>query len=177
MAQLSGLFYRIKDNLPLNARCMFYNAYVLPILNYCLPVWGSCYATQKDRMFKLQKRFTRMILNDYISPVNALMKRLHILPIDQLFMYHTAIQMYKCVNGISPNYLSSMFEICGETHSYQLRDAGIGVRPPLPHLEISKRSPRYAGAHVWNSVPIVIRETATLNAFKFRLKQHLFNMF
>ena len=118
-----------------------------------------------------------MILNDYVSPVNSLMKKLRMLPIDLLLRYHTAVQVYKCINAMSPSYLCNMFVISGAMHGYGLRDAGIGVRPPLPHLEISKRSFRYAGAHVWNALPLYIRKSASLSIFKGCLKQYLLDTF
>ena len=104
------------------------------------------------------------------------MKNVGMLSIDNLFKYHCAIQVYKCINGISPGYLCNMFTLCGENHGYGLRNVGIDVRPPLPHLETAKRSFRYTGAHVWNSVPQNIRQSATLSIFKRSFKQYLLNM-
>ena len=104
------------------------------------------------------------------------MKELGILSIDNLYRYHTAIQVYKCLSGMSPNYLCSMFQICGENHNYGLRNVGTDVRPPLPHLEITKRSFRYSGAYVWNTIPVEIRQCTSIGTFKLHLKQHLFNL-
>ena len=36
-----SLLSKIKQYLPLDTRKLYYNAYILPVLDYCLTVWGS----------------------------------------------------------------------------------------------------------------------------------------
>ncbi|XP_062601194.1 uncharacterized protein LOC134262888, partial [Saccostrea cucullata] len=57
------LFLLIKKFLPLHTRKLYYNAYILPSINYCLTVWGNAPKQDMDRLFKLQKRAARIILD------------------------------------------------------------------------------------------------------------------
>ena len=58
-----SLLCKINQYLPLETRKLYYNAYILPVVDYCLTVWGSASKYQLDRILKLQKRATRIILD------------------------------------------------------------------------------------------------------------------
>ena len=72
LGRLSGLLRRICNHLTLEAKLLFYNSYVLPTIDYCTVVWGSCCKSQISRIYRLQKRIIRILLNDYDSPINVL---------------------------------------------------------------------------------------------------------
>ncbi|KAK3083738.1 hypothetical protein FSP39_002351 [Pinctada imbricata] len=57
-----ALLNRIKKFLPLQTRKLYYNAYILPVMDYCLTIWGSAPKFQLERLHKLQKRAARTIL-------------------------------------------------------------------------------------------------------------------
>ena len=60
------LLKQIKKYLPIDARKLFFNSYVLPHFDYCCTVWGNCSKTALSKLVKLQKRAARLILNtDY----------------------------------------------------------------------------------------------------------------
>ena len=58
-----ALLRRIKRYLPIEYRKLFYNAYILPSLDYCLTIWGNTSKTQVERLHKLQKGAARIILD------------------------------------------------------------------------------------------------------------------
>ena len=49
-----ALLGRIKKFLPLQTRKLYYNAYILSVIDYCLTVWGSASNGQLDILLKLQ---------------------------------------------------------------------------------------------------------------------------
>ena len=62
------LLKQIKTFLPIDARKLFYNSYVLPHFDYCCPIWGNCSQTLLQDLIKLQKRAARIILDkDYTT--------------------------------------------------------------------------------------------------------------
>ena len=47
----------------------YYNAYVLPIFDFCCVIWGNTTADNQTRLVKLQKRAARLILQgDILTP-------------------------------------------------------------------------------------------------------------
>ena len=70
-----SLLSKIKQYLPLETRILYYNAYILPVLDYCLTVWGSTSKYQLDRLLKLQKRAARIILDMPQTPHQCLFLR------------------------------------------------------------------------------------------------------
>ena len=50
------LLKQIKAYLPLDARKLFFNSYVLPHFDYCSVIWGNCSKSALNKLVKLQKR-------------------------------------------------------------------------------------------------------------------------
>ena len=51
------------DCIPETTKLLFYNSYFLPLMGYCLNVWGLCTKTQLDIIYRLQERILRMATN------------------------------------------------------------------------------------------------------------------
>ena len=56
------LLKRIRQNLPLHSRIMFYNALINPHLLYCCTIRGNASNERLNDLLKLQKRAARIIL-------------------------------------------------------------------------------------------------------------------
>ena len=50
------LLNRIKHYLPIPTRKLFFNAYVLPHIDYCCTVWGNISSNLTDSRIKVQKK-------------------------------------------------------------------------------------------------------------------------
>ena len=59
LSQLLGLLWRVNKN----AKIMFYNSLILSRLSYCLTLWGNCPKDGLLKLFRLQKRAPRLVLN------------------------------------------------------------------------------------------------------------------
>ena len=53
------LLSRIKQFLSLDSRTLFYNASILPHLDYCCGIWGNCSRSLEEKIVNLQKRVGR----------------------------------------------------------------------------------------------------------------------
>ena len=61
---------------------MFYNAVILPYLNYCNLVWGSTYKINLQRIAILQKRVIRIVNKSYYNVhTEPIFKKLNLLKI------------------------------------------------------------------------------------------------
>ena len=58
-----ALLRRIKPYVDFHTSILYYNGYILPILDYCSIVWGTCNEGNILRLLRLQKTAARIILN------------------------------------------------------------------------------------------------------------------
>ena len=54
---------RIRHYLPYKARVAFYNCLILSLMDYCCVLWGNTSKQNLDRIYSLQKRAARLILD------------------------------------------------------------------------------------------------------------------
>ena len=83
--------------------------------------------------------------------------------------------MYKALNGIAPEYLSSMFNYISTTHNRQTRQATAGqlALPPVCNghdIECFKLSFAYNGVKLWNNIDVQIRNSMNVQIFKQQYK-------
>lgn len=83
--------------------------------------------------------------------------------------------MYKIVNKIVLDYLSSYFVFRSDTLTYNLRESDYTLAIPQPRNNYRKRSLSYSGAVLQNSLPLDIRQSLSLHEFKSKLKKSDFN--
>ena len=69
------LLSRIKIFLSIPMRKLFYNAYILPHLDYCCVVWGNCSVSHEQKIVRFKKRAARVILDkQFDTPSSELFK-------------------------------------------------------------------------------------------------------
>ena len=161
--------------LPKECRILYYNAYIQPIMDYCDTIWGNCTKYNIDRIVKLQKRAARIILDQpYDSPSSPLFKELKWLSFPKRVSYHKAVIVYKSLNDLTPEYISSLFTKNPTGYNLRSIENGDLVLPKFKLMSF-KRSLSYSGVEIWNSIPITIRKSTTLKEFKNRFFQYLLN--
>ena len=164
------LLSKIKYFLSQEHRVMFYKSYIQPHIDFCNIVWASSSLSNKEKIFKLQKRACRVILDYNVEDSNEALQSLKILSVyDRLFL-RKAKFMFKVHHGIAPAYISENFELRNERDmSINLRSAPSGCYvPPLPKKECFKQSMRYSGCLIWNSLPTHVKGAETPETFHSR---------
>ena len=70
-----------------------------------------------------------------------------------------------------------MFERQADIHQYSTRSANVGGIF-IPHRNLSKgqEATCYAGARLWNEIPIEVKKAQTSETFKGELKRDLFDV-
>lgn len=82
---------------------------------------------------------------------------------------HSAVLIFKHFSGRTPGYLNHMFIRNGPS-SRSPNDIRIKFRPRTAY---DNRAFSFSGTQFWNSLPMEIKSTESLNTFKFSLKQYL----
>ena len=102
-----GLLRSIRHYLPLKERIQFYNAIIKPVLMFGGLIWSSTSKENLRRVFKLQKRAARVILDTKIQEERTvvLFNKLNWLPFDDELKLNTCTMVFKIMNGLAPDYL------------------------------------------------------------------------
>ena len=164
------LLGRIKIYLNSSTRKLYFNAYILPHIDYCCTIWGNCNNNLLDKLIKFQKRAARLILDKAMdTPSAELFQQLGWMRFAERVIYRKAILMYKSLHNLAPTYLSTKFTYTSEIHQVNLRsltDSTLYV--PKPNLEIYRKTFAYSGSKIWNTLPESVRGAPSLWAFKQR---------
>ena len=86
-------------------KILLYISHILPLVDYCINVWGHCSNCHLERIYKMQKRVLRIITDDYNSDAQILFNQLKIMTVYERVEFQTAMLVYKCLNETSPGYL------------------------------------------------------------------------
>ena len=140
---------------------------VQPHFDYCNSVWGCCGKTLASKLQKLQNRAARILTySNYDANADNLIKKLGWIKLDSQRTIHKAVMVYKSLNGLTPDYLSSKFVDRSSVSNYSLRDTEGKLAILQPHTNYMKNSFSYSGAVLWNSLPNELRQADSLSAFR-----------
>ena len=82
---------------------LYYNPYILPIMDYGCLIWGWCTKTNTLRILKLQKRAAWIILSaDITTPSRNMFSELNWLTFPKRVLYHSRAMVYKAIIDIAP---------------------------------------------------------------------------
>ena len=152
-------------------RVQFYKSYIQPHIDFCNIVWGSSSESNKLKIFKLQKRACRIILDYNVDDINEAMKTLKIMSVYDRLYLRKAKFMFKIYNNLTPQYITDHFTLRNNVldTNVSLRSSTTGCFvPPKPRTEYFKHSLRYSGCLVWNSLPTRVKNAETLDTFHNR---------
>ena len=168
---LKNIMFYLTDEM----KRMFYNAYVLPILDYCCHIWGkdnNCYI---NKVYTLQKRVAKIILKKPTrSSSDGLLRELQWLTFTGRCKYHCATLVYKTRKCMAPCYITELLIFANNEH-YSLRSASKHdlCLTKVPRTNYFKESFSYYSMKVWNDIPDDIRNANKLITFKLKYKTHL----
>jgi hypothetical protein len=131
------LLSKIKNNLNLESRHLFYLGYILPLIDYCCVVWGNCSNEGLNRILKLQKRTAGLILDqDPIAPSEPLFKQLGWMTIEQRIKYHKHLLVSKCLKNEAPVYLKNKIQYLSDRNPYSLRNV-VSEKLQIPKAKLN----------------------------------------
>jgi hypothetical protein len=149
-------------------RRMLFFAFVYPAFNYGIECYMHCSNTQRQKLEYLFRRCGRIVLNSSVPRYDtSIYAQLDVLPLRYLFQQRCATFLYTVLREDSVATFSSYFRF-NHTSRHQ-SDMVI----PLVANECSRRSIRYWGAKLWNSIPVDIRAASTIQLFKVSYEAYL----
>ncbi len=154
---------------------LFYNGYILPLIDYGSNAWGSTSVANLTRLLKLQKRAARIILHaDFLTPSQDMFKSLGWMTIADRHRYNKAVITFKAINGLTPQYITDLLKPISEQSSRALRSTSAGnLLVPRSRTKLYDGSFGHSAAQLWNALPSTIRTSETVTLFKSRAKTYI----
>ena len=162
--QISAL-QRLTGLLDMPSRKAIYNSFIVSNFNYCPLVY--CFTSREsiNKMQKIQERALRFVLKDSVSDYDTLLTKCGIDSFRISSLKSMAFEIDKILNDMSPEYLSLFSK---SSIPYSLRDDNKLIQQKMTTFGIKSFS--YYGAHLWNSLPVDIKNAVTFGNFKTLVK-------
>ena len=104
---------------------------------------------------------------------------LHWLTVPARIYFKILLLPFKAIHGLAPAYISNILVIKRKS-SYNLRsNSGILLEPPRGKMlaTLGERAFQAAAPHLWNELPLQLRNIGSVEIFKKSIKTFLFRQF
>ena len=121
-----SLLKQLSSYVPVEIQKLFYQGYILPLIDYGSNTWGTTSKHNIERISKLQKRAARIILKaDYNTPSSVMFTQLGWATIPNRHDYNKAVLTYKAINNLTPEYITDLLKPVSETQIYDQLHAAL----------------------------------------------------
>ena len=160
LKSVRGKLYGLNRLKPISPKVLklLYQAFVLPIFDYCDVVWSPSSAQCIRKLERVHSKFISSLPSSMGgSDINVTLAERR--------TYHAALQVFKILHNISPTYLQDLF-------SYTIDVTGhVGRNPhrlyvPAVRTNYGKKSLKYRGTMIWNRLSPELYGAKTLKKFK-----------
>ena len=161
--QLGQLTY-IGRHIPRKSRLNLATGIIVSRLNYLLPFWGgaaNCYLIKAQTILNAAARWATGASKR--TRISELMERTGWLSIREQTQVTTALQTWKLIHFGTPGRLLERITVNDD----------LTLSVSIPRLQFSQDCYRWRAAREWNSLPISLRETVSISAFKRNMKKHI----
>ena len=131
----------------------------MPYFDYCSEAWSSASFTSLGKLSNLYNKALKMkekLLEDPAS-------------LQEGFKRNTAIMMFKCLNGLAPDYLADRFTCLAKVRQKNTRSATAKKAIVKNTRGKASSSFRRSGTQVWNNLPGPITPKNCILRFKTSL--------
>ena len=170
-----SLLKQLSLYIPVEAQKLYYQGYILPLIDYGSSTWGTTSKTNIERISKLQKRAARIILNAPFDTASAEMfNTLGWQTVTQRHNYNKAVLVYKALNDLTPSYISDLLTPVSQLHHRTLRSMTNGsLAVPRSKKAIYDGSFSSSAPRLWNDLPETVKKSSSLKDFKRSVKEHI----
>ena len=167
LSKVVGVLFRLNKILPIEHLSTIYATLFVPHIMYALEIWYGSPQSNRDRIFKLQKKAVRAInLLPYNEHTHDFFKNMGILKLEDLSKLMLSVHNFKQQNL----YFQS------DVHSHYTRHRNTLV---IPRFNLTKTQSTwlYRSILEWGSVPDQVKDTDRVGIFKARLKKFLLSLY
>ncbi len=110
-----------------------------------------------------------MVYEDYDSPYDNLLAKCHMSAQECQRSITLVTEVYKAVNGMTPNYIQELFEVT--EIPYNLRDPTRTFIPKSNSTTYGLKSLKHEGNKIWNRLSVDIKTSDSLDIFKIKINK------
>ena len=110
-------------------------------------------------------------IHDHITPV---LMDLHWLPVNERIQFKILLLTFKSLNGLAPVYIDEMIQRYVPNRKLRSSSAFLLKQNKWNLKSYGFRTFTVAAPFLWNSLPLEVKSSPSLNIFKSKLKTHLF---
>ena len=170
-----SLLRQLSSYISVEAQKMYYQGYILPLIDYGSSTWGATSKNNIERLSKLQKRAARIILNANCDTASSdMFIELGWASITKRHNYNKAVLTYKALNNLTPSYVFDLLTPISQTLNRTLKLSTNGsLAVPISKTAKFDRSFSSSAPRLWNQLPESVRKTTSLNVFKRNVKEYI----
>ena len=163
IAKVNGLLFRLNNILPCESLKLLYSALLVPHIVYGIEIWHGALETNRDRIFKLQKKAIRAINSlPYNHHTHDYFKSMNLLKSEDLYKLKLSTCMFK----------NRIVGTQSDVHAHNTRHQDDLILPRYNRSR-SQTSWMYQGICLWNSLPNEIKLIERAGPFKNSMKRML----
>lgn len=165
----------VKKELDFQSRKLIVNALVFSHINYCLPIWGKCNKTRREKVQRCMNFAAKVTCDgnykrwDHVSP---LLEKLQWLNIDNRLALQEAIRIQKELGRAHSPDGNRQIYFRGEKNKRFTRNNN-SLDVEYRRTETASRAYSITGPNTWNGLPTDIKSIKSSTSFKKKLHKHL----
>ena len=118
---------------------------------------------------KTHERALRLVYKDYTSSFDDLLAKDSSFKIHERNLQKLAIEIFKVKKGIAPAIMKNIFEFNYNPYSLRNDTAYFKLRN-VRTVRYGIETASFVGPRIWNSIPLEIKESTSLQIFKSKIK-------
>ena len=164
---------RVKHSFDKESLSLMIKSLVFSKMFYCSSVWANKSSCNIKKLQLIQNFASRIITEaakfDHVTP---LLRQLNWLSVKQQLYLRDAVMTYKCVNNLTPMYLSSNVNQRTTFHSRYTRNRN-DLAIPLFRTVSGQRSFAYRSVKIWNDLKSPLKSSTFVATFKKKLRDSI----
>ncbi len=170
------MLYKIGHLVDIKHRKMLYSAFILPHINYCLPIWGIGYISHYSKLITAQNAAVRSLAltKTWGTSLGFLYHKLSLLSFEKLIYYNVGICIWRIKHSQAPEYLCKLLTPVENVHHHATRRAESGA---MYTEHVNTRRSLFAisqsWARIWDKIDPDVRKLEHISDFKTKCKAFL----
>ena len=107
--QCINVLKRLSRSMGHTKRKLIMQAFTFSNFDYCALIWHFCSESNTAKIEKIQERALRLVLDNHISDHSTLLGKAVIDPLKTKRIKTLAMEIYKTIYSINPNYMEEIF--------------------------------------------------------------------
>ena len=156
--------------MAIEKRKILMNAFFNAQFSYCPLTWMFHSRNLNNKINKLHERCLRIVYNNNTSSYEDLLEIDNSVSIHTRNLQNLAIELYKIVNGFSPDIMKDVFPF-NTNSSYNIRNSRTFRSRPIRTVNFGSETLSYLAHKIWELIPENFKTLESVASFKTAIKK------